>query len=186
MWLAKKKLEILYRSSFDVERITTRISELVSKRTDLPFTVESLRNFNDLFEKRLEILSIIRKYPGSYDSLLNGADLPKEMNQELHVYLQGNKNGIKEYNFLRGIRKKNIQLRKLKDIDKYYDETLEKFKKFKEYYNLILKNLEMYKTISKEKKSRKLKQEKNRRDFSKESYEIEDLQRDLEEMGIVI
>tara|TARA_B100001989_G_C24550849_1_gene474555 strand:- start:385 stop:954 length:570 start_codon:yes stop_codon:yes gene_type:complete len=189
MWLAKQKLEILYRSSFDVEKITNRISKIVSKRTDLPFSIQSLNNLHDLLKKRLEILLIFKKYPESYDSVLNGTELPKEMNEELHVYLKGNENGIKEYNFLRGIRKRSSHLQRFENLDEYYNKTLENFKSFKRDYEFILENLETYNNILKEKKSRKLRQERHKRrslQSSDKEGEIEDLQRTLEEMDIQV
>ena len=190
MWSAKQKLDILYRSSFDVEKITNRISKIVSKRTDLPFTIEKLNNFHDMLKKRLEVLLILKKYPESYESVLNGTNIPKEMNEELSEYLRDNKNGINEYNFLRGIRKRSGHLQRFENLDEYYNKTLEDFKSFEKHYKFILENLDTYNNILKEKKSRKQRQDKTRRLYSKnsgdEESEVENLQLALEEIGLSI
>jgi len=193
MWSSQKKLKILYRSAFDIERITNRISNIVSKRTDIPFSIEKLHNFHDLLKQRLRLLVIFRKYPDSYNSVLNGTDLPKEMNEELQVYLKDNENGIKEYRFLRGIRKRKSTPQRFKDLEKYYNETLTSFKLFEKDYHFILDNLELYNHILHEKKTNKMRQERVKRHSSKKSDkvsgneedgEIESLQRTLEELGI--
>lgn len=196
MWSSQKKLKILYRSAFDIEKITNRISNIVSKRTDIPFSIEKLHNFHDLLKQRLHLLVIFRKYPDSYNSVLNGTNLPQEINEELRVYLKDNENGIKEYRFLREIRKKKYIPQRFKDLEKYYNETLKSFKLFEKDYHFILDNLEIYNNILHEKETNKTRQEQVKRHYLKKSNkvkgneddeddrEIENLQHSLEKLGI--
>ena len=94
MWSVEKKLEILYRSSF-AEQITRDISKLVSKKTDIPFSIEQLDDIHDMLKNRLELISLFKRYPESYELLLNGDSLPKEVNEELQVFLNDNKHVYK-------------------------------------------------------------------------------------------
>lgn len=182
MWSVEKKLEILYRSSF-AEQITRDISKLVSRKTEIPFSIEQLNDIHDVLKNRLELISIFKRYPESYELLLNGDKLPKEVNQELQVFLSGNKNGIKAYNHLIGIRRKvHKNPYKYYDIGRYYNEVNEKFNTFQEYYNKILEKFEEYNNVLNEKKKERNEAKRNSKKYK--DFSLENLQSSLEELGI--
>lgn len=182
MWSVEKKLKTLYRSSF-VEQITRDISKLVSKKTDVPFSIEQLDDIHDMLKNRLELIFIFKRHPESYELLLNGDKLPKEVNEELQVFLTGNKNGIKAYSYLRGIRLKGgNKAGKYSDIGNYYKEVDEKLKTFQDYHRKISENLEEYINELNEKKRKRNEAKRNTKKYK--DFSLEDLHRSLEEMGI--
>ena len=182
MWSVEKKLEILYRSSF-AEQITRDISKLVSKKTDIPFSIEQLDDIHDMLKNRLELISLFKRYPESYELLLNGDSLPKEVNEELQVFLNDNKHGVKAYSYLRGMRlNESKKIDKYSDLDSYYHEVIEKFNTFKDYYNKILENSVEYNNVLKEKRKKRNEAKRNSKKYK--DFSLEDLQRSLEELGI--
>lgn len=182
MWSVEKKLEILYRSSF-AEQITGNISKLVSKKTDIPFSIKQLDDIHDMLKNRLELILIFKRYPESYELLLNGDSLPKEVNEELQVFLTGNKHGVKAYSYLRGIRlNESKKIDKYSDIDSYYHEVVEKINTFKNYYNKILENLVEYNHVLEEKRKKLNEAKRNSRKYK--DFSLEDLHHSLEEIGI--
>ena len=182
MWQSNIYLNYLYRASVDndynfqrfVETGTNKISKIMHKRTDLPFTLEKLEEYHSVLLKRLELLIILSRFSEEYDNFLDGKQLSESIRKELDRHIIDS--GPNEYSFLYGIRKKK-STQKFDNLDGYISSVKNDLRIFERYYSMFVKDKNLYEEILKEKKKNK-----NRQKRVMETQGLSDSEFDLEKL----